>query len=492
MNNSIRRFLKQRFTFDSTLLKINSIQTGMIKIILMKNYILCFIISLGFVTVSIAQNSKTKIVIADKIIAVVGDKIILKSDIDNSITDMDRQKIEIPANARCMMLEQAMGIKALVLQAEKDSLPVTDEEVETIIDNRIRGFISQFGSKDELEKVAGKTIYQLKEDFREPIREQELAKAMRNKVVDNVRITPKEVNEYFIKIPTDSLFLYESEVEISQILSYPKAQRDAEEYCIQQLKEFKEQIESGKKDFATLASIYTQDPGSKETGGQYDVNRYSKEMDPVWLGKVFTLKPGQVSNPFKTKFGYHIMQLVSRAGDDASVRHLLMVPQVTSFEIKDGLNKFDSIRAKLITGIIDFGAAVAKYSDDEASRFTAGQITGKDGSTYVTIDQLDKDIIFMLKDLKVGQYSQPTEYVDERGRKGVRMVYLKTRTTPHRENLKDDYDRISQRALELKKNETLERWFNKKIVMYHILIDDEFKSCPEMAKWILGTSATKN
>ena len=120
----------------------------MIKIILMKNYILCFIISLGFVTVSIAQNSKTKIVIADKIIAVVGDKIILKSDIDNSITDMDRQKIEIPANARCMMLEQAMGIKALVLQAEKDSLPVTDEEVETIIDNRIRGFISQFGSKD--------------------------------------------------------------------------------------------------------------------------------------------------------------------------------------------------------------------------------------------------------------------------------------------------------------------------------------------------------
>ena len=229
-----------------------------------------------------------------------------------------------------------------------------------------------------MEKVAGKTIYQLKEDFREPIREQELAKAMRNKVVDNVRITPKEVNEYFIKIPTDSLFLYESEVEISQILSYPKAQRDAEEYCIQQLKEFKEQIESGKKDFATLASIYTQDPGSKETGGQYDVNRYSKEMDPVWLGKVFTLKPGQVSNPFKTKFGYHIMQLVSRAGDDASVRHLLMVPQVTSFEIKDGLNKFDSIRAKLITGIIDFGAAVAKYSDDEASRFTAGQITGKD------------------------------------------------------------------------------------------------------------------
>lgn len=458
----------------------------------MKNYLLFFIAAFGFKSASIAQNSQPKPIIADKIVAVVGNKVILKSDIDNSIIDMERQKIEIPANGRCMLLEQAMGIKALVLQAEKDSLPVTDEEVETIIDNRIRGFISQFGSKDELEKVAGKTIYQLKEDFREPIREQELAKAMRNKVVENVRITPKEVNEYFEKIPKDSLFLYESEVEISQILAYPKAHRDAEEYCIQQLKEFKEQIESGKKDFASLASIYTQDPGSKETGGQYDVNRYSKELDPVWLGKAFTLKPGQVSNPFKTKFGYHIMQLVSRAGDDASVRHLLLIPQVTSYEIKEGINKLDTIRAKLITGTIDFGAAVAKYSDDDASKFTAGQITGKDGSSYVTIDQLDKDLVLMLKDLKAGQYSQPTEYVDERGRKGVRIVYLKTRTEPHRENLKDDYDRISQRALEVKKNNVLEQWFNKKLVTYYILVDDEFKSCPEMVKWMSGPAAAKN
>lgn len=465
---------------------------GMIKIILMKKYLLFFIAAFGFATAAIAQNSHTKAVVADKIVAVVGNKVILKSDIDNSIIDMQRQNIEIPANARCAMLEQSMGIKALVLQAEKDSLPVTDEEVETIIDNRIRAFISQFGSKDELEKVAGKTIYQLKEDFREPIRDQELAKAMRNKVVENVRITPKEVNEYYNKIPKDSLFLYESEVEISQIISYPKATRDAEEYVIQQLKEFKEQIESGKKDFASLASIYTQDPGSKETGGLYEINRYSKELDPVWLGKAFTLKQGQVSNPFKTRFGYHIMQLVSRAGDDASVRHLLLIPQVTSYEIKEGIDRLDSIRAKLMAGTLDFGAAVAKYSDDESSKFTAGQITGRDGSTYVTIDQLDKDLVAMLKTLKVGQYSQPTEYTDERGRKGVRIVYLKTRTEPHRENLKDDYDRVSQRALEEKKNEVLEQWFNKKVGTYYILVADEYKSCPEMTKWTATTAAAKN
>lgn len=455
----------------------------------MKNYLLLLVASFGFVSASVAQNSQPKKIIADKIIAVVGDKVILKSDIDNSLTDMQRQNIEIPANARCSMLEQAMGIKALVLQAEKDSLPVTDEEVETIIDNRVRGFIAQFGSKDELEKVAGKTIYQLKEDFREPIRDQELAKAMRNKVVENVHITPKEVNEFYNKIPKDSLLLYESEVEISQIIIYPKASREAEEYAIQQLKDIKQQVESGKKDFASAASATTEDPGSKETGGQYDVNRYSKELDPVWLGKAFTLKQGQISNPFKTKFGYHIMQLISRAGDDASVRHILLIPQVTSYELKAGKEKLDSIRDLLVAGTIDFGAAVARYSDDEGSKFTAGRITGRDGSTYVTIDQLDKDMVAQLKDLKVGQYSHPTDYVDERGKKGVRLIYLITRTEPHRENLKDDYNRVSQRALEEKKNDVLEQWFNKKIHTYYILVDGEYKSCPEMARWV--PAATK-
>ena len=458
----------------------------------MKNYFLLFVSVIGSVFSVAAQATQTKGIVADKILAVVGDKVVLKSDIDNSIIDMQRQGVEVPENARCQVLEQAMGIKALVLQAEKDSLPVTDEDVETIIDNRIRSFIAQFGSKDELEKIAGKTIYQLKEDFKEPIRDQELAKAMRSKVVENVRITPNEVNAYFSKIPTDSLPYYESELEISQIVAYPKAHRDAEEYCVQQLKEYKEQIETGRKTFESVASLYTQDPGSKETGGYYEVNRYSKELDPIWLGKAFTLKEGQVSNPFKTRFGYHLMQLVSRNGDDAAVRHILLIPQVTSVEIRAELERLDSVRAKLIAGTMDFGEAVNKYSNDDEHKFTGGQLLGRDGSGYLTIDQLDKDMVLMLKNLKVGQYSQPTEFTDERGRKGVRIVYLKTRSEPHRENLKDDYNRIGQRALEEKKNQVLEQWFMKKVITYHIMVDDEFKSCPEMKKWLPENTASKN
>lgn len=454
-------------------------------------YLLLNSIAICISTFVFAQPTQPKRVVADKIIAVVGDKIILKSDIDGSIADMQSRGIEIPANAHCLLLQQSMAMKALVLQAQKDSLPVTDEEVDNDIEDRIRYFISQYGSKEELERVSTKSVYQIKEDFKEPLREQRLSRAMRNKIVEDIRITPFEVKNFYSKIPKDSLFLYESEVEVSQLVKFPKASREAEEYCIEQLKNFKQQIDSGKKDFKTLARIYTMDPGNQESGGQYEINRNQKEWDPIWLSKAFTLKEGQVSNPFKTRFGYHILQLVSRAGDDAVIRHILLIPQVSTIELKETREKLDSVRTLLATGKMQFGEAVSKYSDDETSKFTAGQISGGDGSTFVTIDQLDKDMIVMLKDLTVGKYSQPTEFTDEKGRKGLRIVYLKTRTEPHRENLKDDYNRIAQRALEDKKNTALELWFNKKIPTYYIMVDQEFRNCEEMKKWMSASATTE-
>jgi len=433
----------------------------------------------AFVAVPVfAQPQK---VLVDKIVGVVGNKIVLKSDIDNSLLDMQRQGMELPPDARCLTLEQSMGIKALVLQAEKDSIPVTDEEVETDIDNQIRYFISQYGSKDELERVAGKSVYQLKEDFKEGFRDRKLAAAMRNKIVEDVKITPNEVKAYFDKIPVDSLPLYESEVEVGQIVIHPKASREAELYCIEQLQDYKKQIENGKS-FAALAALYSEDPGSKDKGGQYEINRSQRDLDPTWLAKAFTLKEGQVSNPFKTRFGYHIIQLVSRAGDEAVVRHILKVPQVTQYESRESLEKLDTVRSKLIAGTLTFGEAVNRYSDDESSKFTAGMLQGTNG-TFLTMDQLDAGLVSMMNKMKVGEYSQPVEYTDDRGRKAVRIVYLKTRTEPHRENLKDDYSKIAARALEEKKEEVLEQWFDRQIKNYYIRVDDEYRDCPQMKKW---------
>jgi peptidyl-prolyl cis-trans isomerase SurA len=444
------------------------------------NILLTIIFSLNLAT----GFSQSKKVLADKIIAVVGNKIIMKSDLESAIQEMISQGVEPPADVNCLLLEQRMTSKALVLQAEKDSLNVSEEEVDAEIDNQIRFYIRQLGSKEELERTARRTIYQIKEDFRESFRDRKLSNLMKNKIVDGIKITPNEAKAYFETIPKDSLPFYETQLEIGQIVIYPKASRDAEEYCIEQLNDYKRQIESGNKDFATLASIFTDDPGSKASGGRYEINRNQKDLDNVWLSKAFTLKEGQVSNPFKSKFGYHIIQLVSRAGDDAVVRHILKTPPITQYEIKDAMSKMDTVRSKLIAGTIDFGVAVSRYSDDEGSKFTAGMLQSRNGGTSLSIDELDKDMVLMLNELKVGEYSKAVEFVDERGKKGVRIVYLKTKTEPHRENLKDDYNKIAQRALEVKKENTLEKWFNEKIKTYYIMIDDEYKNCESLKKWV--------
>ena len=437
-----------------------------------------------FVAIACSLFAQTRKVVADKIIATIGDKIILKSDIDNSINDMQRQNIPLPPNASCLLLEQSLGMKALVLLAERDSLPVSDEEVESQIDNRIRGFIARYGSKDILEQIAGRTVFQIKEDFRVPIREQLLAEAARNKIVADIRITPREVQEYYDKIPKDSLHFYESQLELGQIIIYPKPSRDLENYAIDQLKEYKAQVEAGKQKFELLASMYTDDPGSKETGGLYEVNRNEKTWDPVFLSKAFSLKDGQISNVFKTNFGYHIIQMVSRRGDDATIRHILKVPQVSSIEISQATEKMDSVRNLLLEKKIEFGEAVNKYSEDDNSKFTAGRITDRAGNTALSIDQLDKDLVLMLNNLEVGTYSKPSDYVDERGKKAIRMVYLISKSEPHRENLKDDYDKVAQRALEEKKAAALDEWFTSRMPSFYVNIDADYQQCPEMKSWM--------
>ena len=447
--------------------------------------------TISFFLLSLTIFAQPKKVVADKIIATIGDKIILKSEIDNSISDMQRQGVDVPDNGKCLLLEQALGLKALVLQAEIDSIPVSEEEVEADIDNKIRYFVNQYGSKEIVEQIAGKSLFQLKEDFKETFREQKLAQGERDKIVGDVRITPKEVQEYYEKIPKDSLHYYESQLEVGEIVIYPKAGRDLETYAVDQLKEYKKEVEDSSKKFEVLASLYTDDPGSKETGGRYEINRNEKTWDPIFLAKAFTLKDGQVSSVFKTRFGYHIIQMVSRNGDDAVIRHILKIPQVSSIEVNEAKEKLDSIRTKLVAGELQFGEAVSKYSEDDNSKFTGGRIPGRDGGTFLSIDQLDKDLVLMLKDLKVGDYSPATEFTDDRGKKAVRIVEVMTKTEPHRENLKDDYDKVAQRALEEKKNDVLEKWFGKKIPSFYVNIAEDYKTCPEMQKWDSKTTAQK-
>ncbi len=428
--------------------------------------------------------AQPKKVVTDKVTAIVGDRIILLSDIKNSLADIARQGGTIPENGECILTEQAIISKVMMLQAMKDSLPVTDDEVEADLDNRIRTYINQFGSQEALEEVAGKTIYQIKDDARESVKEQKFAQAMQRKIVENVRITPIEVKAYFEKIPKDSLPFYESELEIGQIIVYPKASRDVEQYIVGEMNNYKKQIELKVVSFDQMAKRVSEDPGSRDRGGQYQVNRNEKTWDPIFLSTAFRMKEGEISSPVKSKFGYHIIQMVQRNGDDAIVRHILRIPPVTEDEIKAAKVKLDTVRTKVMKGDLTFNEAATKYSDDEAAKYTGPYLNGRDGSTFVTIDQLDKALVSLLDKMKVGEYSVPMEYESEQGKKGVRIVHLKSRSAPHRMNLNDDYSKISQFALEEKKAKTLDKWLQGKLPTYYVMLDPQTaEDCPLLKKF---------
>ncbi|NCT94195.1 MAG: peptidylprolyl isomerase, partial [Chitinophagaceae bacterium] len=313
--------------------------------------------------------------------------------------------------------------------------------------------------------------------------EQKLAEQMQGKIVDNIKITPTEVKAYYSKIPKDSLPFYESEVELSQIVIIPKANRDVEDYVSKQMYDYKRQVESGAQKFEQLVKLYSEDPGSKDQGGQYTINRNDRNWDPAFMAASFKLKEGQISPVVKSKFGLHIIQMVSRSGDEAVVRHILRIPPVTNDEINEAKEKLDTVRKQLLAGTLSFGEAVSKYSEDENSKFSAGSISGANGNVFLSIDMLDKDMVIALKTMKPGDYSAPQAYTDERNRKAVRLLYLKRRTEPHRENLLDDYNRIAQRALEEKKAAVLDKWFKEHIPTYYVSIDKDFVGCDSLGEW---------
>ena len=446
------------------------------------------LITAAFFGIALGASAQGQKVVADKVVGIVGDKIILKSEIENEKQDRQRRSEALADDADCSIMEQALTMKSLVLQAEKDSLSVSEEELESLLDNQVRGFVQQYGSKDALEQIAGRTVYQIKEDFRIPFKERKLAEMMRNKIVEGVKINPNEVKAYFDKIPKEKLPYLESEVEIGEIVLYPKASRDLDKEAIDELNGFKAQVESGTRKFETLASLYTMDPGSKNTGGMYAINRTEKVMDPTFVQAAFRLKEGQVSPVIKTKFGYHIIQMVNRQGDDATVRHILIIPQITDEEVKIAQAKLDTIRSKLIAGTVGFGESVARYSDDESAKFTGGLKQCQNGS-FCRIDELDKELVTMLPKLKPGEYSQPTAFTDERGKKSVKLVYLKSRTEPHIENLRDDYNRLAVQALDEKKADIIQKWFANKIATYYIMVDDDYKGCASLQRWMQNAAS---
>lgn len=431
---------------------------------------------------------------ADRIVAIVGkSRIVLQSDLDVQFASMRAQDPTLDDSMKCYMLQQMIIQKLLVEQAERDSLPVSDDDVEGTIENRIRTFIRQYGSKEKLEEIAGKTIYQLKEENRELFKEQLLAERMQGKILENVKITPSEVQQFYNKIPVDSLPFFPASVEVGQIVIDPPVNPELDEYAKTKLADIRNQILMEGKSFETMAGLYSDDPGSRDNGGRYnDINRSGGGWAPEFVAAAFKLQNGDISPLVKTQFGYHIIQMIQRKGEVADVRHILIRPERTSGDFKRAAEMLDSVRSLLIAGTFTFPEAVGKFSTDEAAKNTGGMVINpQTGSAQLEIDALDPAMVLMLDTMKVGSYSMPQLFTTDRGERSMRIVYLKSRTEPHKANLRDDYSKIQQVALQQKQAKKTEEWLMSRLPNYYIKIDPEYDGCSNFARWQLANAASK-
>lgn len=418
----------------------------------------------------------------DKIVAVVGkNRIVLKSEIDMQVENAKLQNPEAGTQPECDILEQMLLQKLLVEQGERDSVVVGDEEVEAQLENRIRYFIMQYGSKEKVEELSGKTIYQLKDENKDFTRDNIMAERVQGTLLEAVKVTPAEVQKFYANIPVDSLPFFPATVELGQIVIDPPVSPELDTYARQKIEKIRKDITEGGADFEIQAGINSDDPGSKNDGGlMRGVERKGGNFVTEFVVAAFKLQNGEISPVIKTQFGYHIIQMVNRKGDEADVRHILVRPERTTADFTKALDKLDSIRTELVAGRLTFETAVGKFSTDEMSNRTGGMVTNQQGSSTLEVEDLDPTLALMIDTLKPGTYSAPMIYTNLRGERSCRIVYMKSITTPHKANLKEDYSRIQFAALQKKKGERMQQWVKDKAPSYYIKIDPEYAQCPNL------------
>ncbi len=422
-------------------------------------------------------------VVADQIVAVVGNSIILKSDIHHQKIQYQAQpEIELGDSPECEVFEEALYQKLLYNQAIIDSVEISDEQVEMILDRRLRFFIHQIGSREKLEEYYGKTIEELKDDFRDIVREQELSQKVESNITRNVRVTPSEVNEFFNSLPKNEIPIVESYIEISQIVKVPPVSEEEIANARNRLNRFRERILDGDS-FSTLAIMYSDDPGSARRGGELGfINRgeFYREFEAV----AFNLQPGEVSEIFETKAGFHIVEKIERRGEQVNVRHILIRPEISAEEVNKTKNKLDSIRRIIQRNEMSFAEAAREFSDHPSKANNGIIINQRNNTTRFKPEEVDPNLFFIVDRMKVGEVSRPAEMMTEDGDYAFRIVHLRNRTQPKEANLTENYDFIKQIALENKRREKVNDWIEDKIQDTYLHINENFYDCHFSHNWL--------
>lgn len=444
------------------------------------NSLLAFVLSIG---ICFGQEEKPKEPVKestafeiDKIIAKVDNYIVLRSELEVAYQNYLADGNQASEDAKCNLLGRLVINKLMVAKAEIDSVVVSDDEVDRNTAQRFNYILQSSGSSpDQLEKTYGKSLDEIRLDMREQIREQLLGNEMQKKITDGINVTPNEVKRFFSRIPKDSLPYFDSDVEVGQIVRVAKVSASQKEATKQKLRELRERLLAG-EDFHELAKKYSEEPGASQSGGE--LGRVGRgAMVSAFEAMAFKLKKGEISEPFESPFGFHIMQLNDRRGNEYDSRHILMFATPSENDLKDADHFLDSVRTLVIRDSIKFDRAAKEFSDDAATKGKGGFFSDPNGGTKISMKEIDPVVYLTIDTMKLGGISRPIIYRTDDGKNAARILYFKSKFPPHEANLKDDWGRIQAATLGQKKDKTLEKWFQKAKGDVFINIDPLYKGC---------------
>jgi peptidyl-prolyl cis-trans isomerase SurA len=428
---------------------------------------------------------KSQTGIVDEVIAVVGDSPILRSDVESQYQQIMMQGSNFPGDLKCHIFEQLLVQKMLLEQAKIDSIEVSENTVIMWVDRQINEFINRAGSKEKLEEWLNKPLYQIKQDQREMVRNQLITQQMQEKITGDIKVTPSEIRQYY-RTNSDSLPMVPVQFEVQQISIYPRVTIEETEAVKTRLRDFQRQINEG-RDFATLAVLYSEDPGSAARGGEMGYMARA-ELVSEFAQVAFNLQDkNRVSKIVETEFGFHIIQLIDRQGDRINVRHILLRPKPSYEAIKEAQNKADSIAGLIREGTMTFEEAALRFSMDKDSRANGGLMVNQyNQSTKFDVQHIAPSIYREIEKMQPGEISKAFMMKDERlGKDYYTIIKLKSFNTPHKANLKDDYQLIEMLLEDDKREDTFKKWIIKKQQETYISISPNWVNCEfEFKGWV--------
>jgi peptidyl-prolyl cis-trans isomerase SurA len=429
-----------------------------------------------FVTSSSLKAQDEGGFVIDEIIAKVDNYIVLKSELERAYQDYVANGGQATQEAKCQFLALLLRNKLMMAKAEIDSVVVLDAEVDMNTQNRIDMILQQSGnSEEQLEVIYGKPMEQIKLELRDQIKEQMVVREMEQTITKDLTVTPAEVKRFFNHIPEDSLPYFSAEVEVAQIVRKAKVSEEQKDETRRELIDIRNRILAG-EDFSTLAKRYSADPSVTYNGG--DMNWVGRgQLVPEYEAMAFKLKQNEISMPVETQYGFHIIQLLDKRGNEYHSRHILISPAPSEKDLNDAKGFLDSLRTLIKKDSMTFQMAAKEFSDDVETKGNGGFFTDVEGGTRIPVDELDPVVFFRVDTMTVGAISEPIVYRTDDGKDAVRILYYKSRIDPHQASLKQDWNRIQAATLNEKKNRILQKWFEKARLDVFINIDEEYNNC---------------